>query len=142
MLSPGENGYLAPGRPPQDVMRGGYAQNSRGFGLLLKYSKPLERVLIYLAVQHEWYYRKNQRRSKGPGPHTADMVRVVKIVPGGRVRDRMAVHVVAYGPKAALEEWHNKQHVLRNSLVHVSGGRTITKTGKVSGGVSTILKDD
>lgn len=123
-----------------DEMRNGYKQNTKGFGLYLRYSKPLDRVMRYHAVQVMWYFRKNARRSNQPGPHNADMVRVEKKKgPGGRNRDRMEYRVVAYGPNAAMEEFGGKskktrkqgQHTLRKALIYVSEGRTITRGGKV-----------
>jgi len=141
MAGLGQPGYLAPGRPPQDKMRNGYAQNTKEFGKLLRYSKPVDRILRYCSVQSMWFYRKNQRRSRGPGPHTADLVRVEKILPGGRRKDRMEYRVVAYGRHATQEEWPNKQHTLAKSLIYISGGRTISRSGKVVGGPSTIVGD-
>ena len=116
------------GDHPNDVWRNGYRQNTKGFGLLLRHSKPLDRVMRYVAVQHAHYYRKNAARGSGPGPHNADMVRVEKSVPGGRKKDRMEFRVVAYGPRATHEEFARKDNEgrpLRRSLVFLSEGRRI-----------------
>lgn len=120
----------------EDRMRNGYKQNTREFGKLLRYSKPLDRVMRYNAVQVMWYFRKNARRSKGPGPHSADLVRVEKHLPGGNKKDRMEFRVVAYARHAAMEEFGSKkrkkqaQHTLRNALIFVSDGNTLTRGGK------------
>lgn len=118
----------------EDRMINGYKQDTKGFGKLLRYSKPLDRVMRFLAVQHAWYYRKNVPRSRGAGPHTADMVRVEKSVPGGRKKDRMEFRVVAYGDQATRIEWDpdkTRGGQLRKSLIFVSGGKTITRGGRV-----------
>lgn len=114
----------------EDRMRNGYKQNTREWGKYLRYSKPLDRVMRYVAVQHSWYFRRSLPRSKGPGPHSADMVRVEKRIPGGYKKDRMEYRVVAYSQK----NYRNATKTLKKSLVHVSEGRTITRGGKVSEG--------
>lgn len=112
----------------EDRMRNGYKQNTHGFGLYLRYSKPLDRVLRYVAVQHAHFYRRELPRSKGPGPHSADMVRVEKHLPGGRKKDRMEFRVVAYGQK----NYRNATGTLKRSLIFVSGDRKISRGGKVT----------
>lgn len=121
-------------RHPSDVWKNGYRQDTKGFGKLLRYSKPLDRIMRYLAVQHAHYYRKNVPRSNGPGPHTADLVRVEKHVPGGRKKDRMEFRVVAYGDQATRIEWPSGDRTdggqLRKSLIYVSEGKTISRGGR------------
>lgn len=124
----------------EDRMRNGYAQNTKEFGKYLRYDKHLDRVMRYVTVQVAWYFRRNARRGSGPGPHNADMVRVEKHLPGGRKKDRMEYRAVAYGPNAAMEEFGGKskrtrrqgQHTLRNSLIYISEGRTISRGGKTT----------
>lgn len=124
-----------------DRMRGGYRQKTVAFGMYLKHDKSLERVMRTVAVRTAGYFRRNARRGPGPGPHNADMVRVQKTTYGGRKGDRMAMDIVAYGPNAAMEEFGGKanngqpregQHTLRESLIYVSEGRTISRGGKVT----------
>ena len=110
-------------------MRNGYREDIAGFGKLLRRSQPLDRALRYSAVQVAWYYRRKAPRSSGPGPHSADQVKVFKRVPGGRRKDRMEMMVVAYDQK----NLKNTSETLRGGLRHVSGGRTITRRGRVSG---------
>jgi hypothetical protein len=95
----------------------------------------------YTAVQVMWYFRRNARRGPGPGPHQADMVRIERRTRGGRKKDRMERLVVAYGDNAAMEEFGGRanngkprkgQHTLRNALVYVSEGRTISRGGKAT----------
>lgn len=112
-----------------EQMRNGYRQNTKGFGRLLRHSKPLDRALRYSAVQIAWYYRRNADRSEGPGPHSADQVKVFKRTPGGRNKDRMEMMVVAYDQK----NLKNTAETLRGALVHNSGGRKISRRGRVSG---------
>lgn len=132
-----------PGR--KGVWRNGYREDIDGFGQLLRRSKPLNRVMDYHAVQIMWYFRRNARRSRGPGPHNADMVRIERRSPGGRAKDRMERMIVAYGPNAAMEEFggmangpkdrrtrRKGQHTLLKSLVYVSQGKTISRGGRVS----------
>lgn len=112
-----------------DEMRNGYRQNTKGFGQLLRRSKPLDRALRYQGVQLAWYYRRKAPRSTGPGPHSADQVKVFKRVPGGRRKDRMEVMVVAYDQK----NLKNTAATLRDGLRHMSGGRKVSRRGRVSG---------
>ena len=112
-----------------DVMRNGYRQNTKGFGQLLRRSKPLDRALRYSAVQVQWYYRRKAPRSDGPGPHSAAQVKVFKRVPGGRRKDRMEMMIVAYDQK----NMKNASETLKDGLRHVSGGRKISRRGRVSG---------
>lgn len=112
-----------------DIWRNGYRQNTKGFGQLLRRSKPLDRALRYSAVQVAWYYRRKAPRSSGPGPHSADQVKVYKRVPGGRKKDRMEMMVVAYDQK----NLKNTSEVLKDGLQHVSGGRKISRRGRASG---------
>lgn len=124
-----------------DKMRSGYRQKTNAFGMYLKHDKSLERVMRSVAVRTAGYFRRNARRGPGPGPHNADMVRIEKTTYGGRKGDRMAMNVVAYGPNAAMEEFGGKandgkpregQHDLRQALIFVSDGRTISRGGKAS----------
>ncbi|QRE00922.1 hypothetical protein [Nocardia phage NC1] len=126
---------------PVAVMRNGYKEDTRGFAQLLRRSKPLNRVMDYHAVQIMWYFRRNARRGKGPGPHNADMVRIERRSPAGRDKDRMERMIVAYGRNAAMEEFGGRanngkprkgQHTLRKALVYVSAGKTISRGGRVS----------
>lgn len=121
--------------------RNGYREDVKGFGQLLRRSQPLNRVMDYHAVQIMWYFRRNARRSKSPGPHNADMVRIERRSRGGRAKDRMERLIVAYGPNAAMEEFgglanngkpRKGQHTLRKALVYVSAGKTISRGGRVS----------
>ena len=112
-----------------DVWRNGYRQNTKGFGLLLRKSKPLDRALRYSGVQIAWYYRRKAARSEGPGPHSADQVKVFKRTPGGRRKDRMEMMVVAYDQKNPKDT----SGTLRGALRHVSGGRKVSRRGRVSG---------
>ncbi|WNM66073.1 hypothetical protein SEA_WHEEZY_33 [Gordonia phage Wheezy] len=116
------------GSHPNDVWRNGYRQNTRGFGQLLRHSKPLDRALRYSAVQIAWYYRRKLPRSKEAGMASADQVRVFKRVPGGRRKDRMEMMVVASNQK----NMKNMAKTFRDGLIHVSGGRKISARGRVS----------
>lgn len=114
----------------EDRMRNGYKQNTKGFGQLLRRSQPLDRALRYSAVQVAWYYRRKAPRSNEPGSiASADQVKVYKRVPGGRRKDRMEMMVVAYDQK----NLKNTSDTLKGGLRHVSGGRTISRRGRVSG---------
>ena len=114
----------------QRPMRNGYREDVRGFGQLLRRSQPLDRALRYSAVQVAWYYRRKAPRSNDvAGIHSADQVKVLKRVPGGRRKDRMEMMVVAYDQK----NLKNTSDTLRGGLRHVSGGRTISRRGRVSG---------
>ncbi|AXH49768.1 head-tail connector protein [Gordonia phage Pleakley] len=114
----------------EDRMINGYKQNTKGFGRLLRHSQPLDRALRYSAVQVAWYYRRKLPRSNDvAGIHSADQVKVFKRVPGGRRKDRMEMMVVAYDQK----NLKNMAETLRGGLRHVSGGRTISRRGRVSG---------
>ncbi|QFP97719.1 head-tail connector protein [Gordonia phage NadineRae] len=110
-----------------DKMRGGYRQNTRGFGQLLRRSKPLDRALRYEAVQIAWFFRNKHPRD-GKTPASADMVKVVKRVPGGRRKDRMEMRVVAYDQRNMKEA----VKTLKAGLRHTSGGRKISARGRIS----------
>ncbi|ATS93118.1 hypothetical protein SEA_PATIO_36 [Gordonia phage Patio] len=110
------------------LFRTGYEENIKGFGQLLRKSKPLDRALRYEAVQLAWHFRNRAGRGRGPGPHSADQVKVFKRVPGGRKKDRMEMMVVAYGQK----NMKNASKTLREGLIKESGGRKISRRGRVS----------
>lgn len=121
------------------TMRNGYREDTKEFGKYMRLSPALSRVMDYTAVQVMWYFRRNARRGPGPGPHQADMVRIERRSRGGRKKDRMERMVVAYGRNAAMEEFggranHRKprkgQHTLRNALIYISEGQTISRGGK------------
>lgn len=113
----------------QRPMRNGYREDVKGFGALLRRSQPLDRALRYSAVQVAWYYRRRAGRSSDAVGHSADQVKVYKRVPGGRRKDRMEMMVVAYDQKNLKD----MSDTLRGGLRHVSGGRTISRRGRVSG---------
>lgn len=114
-------------RHTSDKWRRGYRQHTLAFRQYLLHSPALSRVLADAALRHAFYFQNNAPRSNGPGPHSADMVRVEKRVFGGRKGDRQEFQVIAYGQK----NYKNAMETMRKSLVYVSGGKTITRGGKV-----------
>ena len=122
---------------PNDKMRNGYRQNTYGWEKFLKTSPRLTQIQFTIGHRIAAIYRTKQRRSGKPGAHTANMIRVNMKSPGGRRMDRMETTITAYGPAAATEEFGNKRHKkqgnLRKSLVTISAGKTISRTGKVRG---------
>ncbi|AET09773.1 hypothetical protein [Gordonia phage GTE5] len=111
------------------LFRTGYEEDIKGFGQLLRRSKPLDRALRYSAVQIAWYYRRKYPRSNEGGAPSADQVTVIKRVPGGRKKDRMEMRIVARNQKNLKE----MSETFRGALVHSSGGRKISRRGRVSG---------
>ena len=125
---------------PKDVWRDGYKQKTFAWQQYLLGSPDLRRVMYRCSARSAAFFRRNAKRSPGPGPHTADMVRIESFAPGGAKFDRMEYRVVAYGPNAAMEEFGGKanhgkpragNHTLRKSLVYISGGKKITRGGKI-----------
>lgn len=114
-------------RHASDRWRRGYRQHTNAFRQYLLHSRPLSAVMFRAAVRHAWYFQNHLPRSKGPGPHSADQVKIERRTFGGTKGDRVEHRVVAYGQK----NYKNATQTLRKSLVYVSGGKTITRGGKV-----------
>lgn len=108
-------------------MRGGYRQNTFGFRLYLMHSEPLRRVLYKVGVQHANYFRRKAPRGHEAGQgRSADTVRVMAAVIGGRKMDRATVTVKAKIRNRAGYD------AMKGSLVHVSKGKKISRGGRVS----------
>ena len=118
-------------------MRNGYRQNTYGWRKFLSTSPRLSQIQFQIGNRIAGHYRRLQRRGANNrrGAHTANQIRVTMAkAPGGRRGDRMETMVIAYGKGATFEEFRRtqKQGSLKRSLVVVSGGRTISRKGRVT----------
>lgn len=108
-------------------MKNGYRQNSFGFGQLLQHSTGLKRMLRYQGNKVAAFYRAEAPKGREAQDRSANDVKVVNIYPGGKHRDRMEVRVKAKPRNAA------GMRALGRSTKSLSGGRTVTPRGQVSG---------
>lgn len=115
-------------RHTSDKWRSGYRQHTNAFRQYLLHSRPLSAVMFRVAMRHAWYFQNHLPRSREPeGPHSADSVRIEKRTFGGFKGDRVEHRVVAYNQK----NYKNASETLKKSLVYVSGGKTISRGGKI-----------
>lgn len=115
-------------RTSADKWRRGYRQHTLAFRQYLIHSKALSRVMLDASTQHAFFFRANTPRSNGPGPHSADQVRIERRTYGGFRGDRQEFRVVAYGQK----NHKNASKTLKKALVFVSGDKKISRGGRIS----------
>jgi len=115
-------------RHSSDRWRRGYRQHTNAFRQFLLHAPGLSRTLHTVALRHLIFFKSNMDRSNGPGPHSADQVRVERKLFGGMRGDRMEYRVVAHNQK----NYKKTQETLKKSLVYVSGNKKISRGGKVT----------
>ena len=107
-------------------MKGGYRQNTFGFGQLLMFSKPVQRIEYMYGLRIADRYRRTAPRGKEAQRRSADTVRVMQPRVGGRKGDRSEVIVKAkVRNKAGFD-------AMAKTVVYISKGRKISRGGKVT----------
>ena len=108
-------------------MKGGYRQNTFGFGQLLMWSKPVQKIQFMYGLRIADRYRRKAPRGHEAGQRrSADTVRVMQPRLGGRKGDRSEVIVKAkVRNKAGFD-------AMAETVVYVSKGRKISRGGKVT----------
>ena len=109
-------------------MKGGYRQNTFGFGQLLMFSKPVQKIEYMYGLRVADRYRRTAPRGNEAGQQrSADTVRVMQPRSiGGRKRDRSEVIVKAkVRNKAGFD-------AMAKTVVFISKGKKISRGGRVS----------
>lgn len=110
-------------------MRQGYRQNTFGFGQLLLHSPRLRAVLRIQAYRVGRHYRLQSSRGKDlkHGRSADAPFKIIHSQPSGKKFDRQTVELRV--------KLRNKKQIkqLRSSVVTISGGKRITRKGKIIG---------
>jgi hypothetical protein len=107
-------------------MKGGYRQNTFGFGQLLMWSKPVQKIEYMYGLRIADRYRRTAPRGHEAQRRSADTTRVMQPRLGGRKGDRSEVIVKAkVRNKAGFD-------AMKNTVVFISKGKKISRGGRVS----------